>query len=102
MPTVALALLLSMALRVWSSTDAWPVRNQPDPKDLGLHNSLTVVAILGSFAAVLVVPLLSLLGVAVGWRRPSARPIVVGLIGAVALYGVLWLDIGGLGEWIGD
>ena len=102
LPTAALGLLLSMAVRVRLDWGAWPVRNQPDPKDLGLHNTITVAAILGSFAAVVVVPLLALAGSVLGRRRAPVWPPVLAVAGFVLLVVVVRGDLGGLGQWIAD
>lgn len=101
-PFVALALLLSLAVRVWITDGAWPARNAPDPKDLGLHNTATVIAILASFPAAVGVPLLALVGRRFSDRRISLLPLAVGFIGFVTLFIVLRADVAGLGDWIGD
>jgi amino acid transporter len=102
-PSAALALILSMAVRVRIQSGSWPIRNQPDPKDLGIHNTITLLAILASFVAVVAVPMLSL---ALYFRRrdravPYAPPLVA-VVGLIALFALLAGDIGGLGEWIAD
>lgn len=101
-PTVALGLLLSMAVRVWIVDGAWPARNQPDPKELGIHNSVTVVVILASFVAVLGVPLLALAGSRFSRRPIPLKPLALGLVGFALLFVVLRADVAGLGDWIGD
>lgn len=101
-PLTALGLLLSMAVRVQLQDGAWPARNQPDPKDLGLHNTVTVVAILVSFIAVLAVPLIALAAHFLGRRRVPVVPPVLAVVSLAALLLVLVADIAGLGDWIGD
>lgn len=102
LPGAALALLLSMAVRVQLDDGVWPVRNQPDPKDLGLHNTITVVAILASFVAVLIVPLMALGAYFLGHKRIPVKPPVVAVVSLAVLFLILVADLGGLGEWIGD
>lgn len=101
-PAAALALLVSMAVRVRLADGLWPVRNQPDPKELGIHNTVTVAAILASFVVVLLVPLLALAGHFLGRRRVPVAPPLVAVAGLAILFVVLAADIGGLGDWIGD
>lgn len=101
-PVAALLLLLSMALRVWIADGAWPERNQPDPKDLGIHNTVTVITILASFPAAIVVPILSLAGSRFGRGRTPFGPLILGIIGFAVLFVVLRADVAGLGDWIGD
>ncbi|MGH1492196.1 MAG: hypothetical protein ACRBK7_22885 [Acidimicrobiales bacterium] len=101
-PTAALALLGSMALRVRLDDGVWPIRNQPDPKDLGLHNTVTIMVILASFVVVLLVPLIALAGYFSGNRRVPVAPPVVGVVTLAILLAILVGDLGGLGEWIGD
>lgn len=101
-PVVALLLLLSMAVRVWIADGAWPERNQPDPKDLGIHNTITVLTILAAFPAAIVVPILSLAGPRFGRDRTPLVPLALGIAGFVVLFVVLRADVGGLGDWIGD
>ena len=102
-PVAALALLLSMAVRVRLVDGRWPTRNQPDPKDLGFHNTITVLVTLASFVVVLVVPVLALVASLAGHRgRIPVKPPVVAVAGLAALMVVLVGDIGGLGTWIGD
>lgn len=101
-PSLALFLLLTMVVRVRLSDGVWPSRNQPDPKELGIHNTLTLVAIVCSFLAVVAVPLIALASASVRRRWPDVRPILFGLIGVLVLYGVLRLDPGGIGDWIAD
>lgn len=102
-PTVALGLLLSMAVRVRLQDGVWPVRNQPDPKDLGIHNTVTLLAILGSFVVVLLVPVLSLVAYFTGpKRRVPASPPLVAIVGFAVLVVVLVTNVGGLGDWFAD
>ncbi len=101
-PVGALVLLLSMAVRVWIADGAWPERNLPDPKDLGVHNTITVLTILASFPAAVVVPLLSLARSRFGRGRTPLGPLLLGVIGFVVLFVVLRADVAGLGDWIGD
>ncbi len=101
-PTAALLLLLSMALRVWVGDGVWPQRNAPDPKDLGIHNTITVVTILGSFAAVLLVPVFALISTRFSRGRTPLGPLLLGLTGFAVLFVVLRADLAGLGDWIGD
>ncbi|MEM7325421.1 MAG: hypothetical protein AAF531_20205 [Actinomycetota bacterium] len=101
-PIVALVLLLSMALRVWITDGSWPVRNVPDPKDLGFHNTVTVVAILASFPAAIAVPILAVAGTRFSRRRIPLWPLAAGILGFAVLFVVLRADLFGLGDWIGD
>lgn len=101
-PGLGLILLGSMALRVRLADGAWPVRNQPDPKDLGLHNSITLGVILASFVIAAVVPLLALGAFMSGRRRISAGPPLLAVGGFIVLFVVLRSDVGGLGDWIAD
>jgi hypothetical protein len=101
-PALALALLCSMAARVWLTDGAWPRQDQPDPKDLGLHNTVTVWFIVGSLAAVVLVPLGSLVTLARGRRPVSPWPLTVAVGLFALLFLVLWADLGGLGDWIAD
>lgn len=101
-PVAALLLLLSMAVRVWIADGAWPERNLPDPKDLGIHNTITVLTILAAFPAAVVVPLLSLAGSRFWRGRTPVGPLVLGIIGFIVLFVVLRSDVAGLGDWIGD
>ena len=101
-PVTALVLLVSMAVRVWITDGAWPERNAPDPKDLGVHNSATVFMILASFPAALLVPLLSLITARRGAGRTPIWPLLVGIVGFAVLLVVLRADVAGLGDWIGD
>lgn len=101
-PTAAVALVLSMAVRVRIAEGVWPVQNQPDPKTLGLHNSLTIAAIIGSFVIVILVPILTLVAFALGQRRTSIKPLIVATIGFIVMFAFLRLDLGGLGDWIAD
>ena len=102
LPVVSLLLLLSMALRVRLADGAWPVRNMPDPKTLGIHNTITILGFVGSFAAVILVPVLTLAAFLFGQKRTSIRPVVLAIVGFVVLFLVLRLDLGGLGDWIAD
>jgi hypothetical protein len=102
LPVVSLLLLLSMALRVRLADGAWPVRNMPDPKTLGIHNTVTIIALLGSFVAVILVPLLTLAVFFLGQKRTSNRPVLLAIVGFVVLFLVLRLDLGGLGDWFAD
>ncbi len=101
-PVAALGLLLSMAVRVRLADGRWPTRNQPDPKDLGLHNTITVLAMLASFVVVLAVPILALVASLAGRPRIPVQPPIVAVAGLAALVIVLVGDLGGLGTWIGD
>ncbi len=101
-PWLALLLLASMALRVRLADGAWPSQNQPDPKELGIHNTITVVAILASFAVALLVPLGALVAFSTGHRPVPVRPPVVAVVGFAAVLLVLWADVGGLGDWLAD
>lgn len=101
-PGGALALLLSMAVRVRLADGRWPSQDQPDPKDLGLHNTLTVFLIVASFAAVVLVPLGSLAAFAAGRRRLSLGPLAAAVGLFAILFVVLWADVAGLGDWIAD
>lgn len=101
-PVVALLLLGSMAVRVRLADGAWPVRNQPDPKDLGFHNTATIVAMLASFLAAVLLPLGTLAAFFSGYRRVPIGPTVLAVVGFAALFLTLRADIGGLGDWIAD
>lgn len=101
-PTISLGLLLTLALRVRLADGAWPIRNQPDPKTLGFHNTLTIIGFLASFVVVVIVPLITLAAFALGQRRTSIRPVILTALGCLALFLVLRLDLGGLGDWIAD
>ncbi len=101
-PVTALGLLLSMAVRVRLEDGVWPVRNQPDPKDLGLHNTVTVAAILLSFVVVLLIPLIALAGHFFGRRPVPIIPPLLAVASLAVLFVILAADIGGLGDWIGD
>ena len=101
-PVLSLLLLGSMAIRVRLADGVWPVQNAPDPKTLGLHNTFTIIGFIGSFAAVIAVPILTLAAFLLGQRRVSISPLVLVTVGFVALFLVLRLDLGGLGDWIAD
>ncbi|MEM9564310.1 MAG: hypothetical protein AAGA93_16930 [Actinomycetota bacterium] len=101
-PTAALLLLASMVLRVRLADGAWPTRNAPDPKTLGLHNSVSVLAIVVSFVVAAVVPLATAGAFAAGHRRVPIGPLLTSLVSIVILVLVLWLDPGGIGQWIAD
>ncbi len=101
-PAAALGLLVSMAVRVRLDSGVWPVRNQPDPKDLGIHNTVTTVAILVSFVAVLLVPLIALVAYFRGHRRIPVKAPIFAVVSLAILFAVLVGDVGGLGDWIGD
>lgn len=101
-PAAAMALLLSMAVRVRLADGAWPIRNEPDPKELGFHNTATIVVILVSFASVVVVPLLTIVLARSKSRRLPIGPLLLNLVGFILLVVILRADVGGLGNWIGD
>ncbi len=101
-PAAAVLLLASMALRVRVADGIWPTRNTPDPKTLGLHNTITVLLIVASFVAAVVVPLATAGAFAAGHRRVPVGPLLTSLVSIVILVGVLWLDPGGIGQWIAD
>lgn len=101
-PVLSVVLLLSMAIRVRIGEGVWPTQNQPDPKTLGLHNTVTIGALLGSFVVVILVPMLTLAAFFLGQRRTSIKPLAVAIIGFVVMFAILRLDLGGLGDWIAD
>ena len=101
-PVLATVSLLLMALRVRIGQGWWPTHNNPDPKDLGFHNLVTSLLILGSFVVVVLLPLLAL-AIHFGARKPvSIRSLIVGAVGTLILFLILRLDPGGLGTWIVD
>jgi hypothetical protein len=101
-PVAALGLFVSMAVRVRLTDGVWPMRDQPDPKNLGFHNTVTVAAILASFVVVVLVPIIALAGFFLGRRRVAFLPPLVAVAGFAVLFATLAADVGGLGEWIGD
>ncbi len=101
-PAVATMLLLSMALRVRLSDGAWPVRNEPDPKELGIHHTITELCIVGSFLVAILVPIIALVGYGTGRRRLAVTPLLVAAVGFGVLMLILRADPGGLGRWIAD
>ncbi len=101
-PALAVVLLMSMAVRVRLADGVWPVTNQPDPKTLGVHNTVTIAAIVASFIIVVLVPIATLAAFALGQRRISIRPVVMSIVGFVVMFAILRLDPGGLGAWIAD
>lgn len=101
-PWLTLASLFVMVLRVRLAEGVWPVFNDPDPKTLGLQNTLTILGVIGSFVAVVVVPLLTLVAFITGQRHISLRPLAVVGLGFLALVLVLRLDPGGIGSWLAD
>ncbi len=101
-PVAALALLASMVVRVRLADGAWPSRDQPDPKDLGWHNSVTAVAIVASFLVVVLVLGLTGLAAVAGHRRVVVVPLLLAVGAVVILAAILWGDPGGIGQWIAD
>ncbi len=101
-PTSAVVLLATMAVRVRLADGSWPTQNQPDPKTLGLHNTVTIGAFVLSFVVVVLVPMLTLAAFALGQRRTPIKPLIVALAGFVVMFAILRLDLGGLGDWIAD
>lgn len=102
LPLVSLLLLFSMAVRVRLADGAWPTRNQPDPKDLGIHNTITVLAVVASFAVVLIVPLAALAARLLGHERSPVKAPVLAVAGFVVMLLFIRVDIGGLGSWLAD
>jgi len=101
-PLMALVLLGTMAVRVRLAEGYWPTQNQPDPKELGIHNSITVAAIVASFAVVLLIPLIALTARLLGQARTPVRPPILAVAGFVLMMLVIRADLGGLGDWIAD
>ncbi len=101
-PALSIVLLASMAIRVRLADGSWPTVNQPDPKTLGVHNTVTIAAIVISFVVVVLVPIVTLAAFALGQRRISIRPLVASIVGFVVMFAILRLDPGGLGAWIAD
>lgn len=102
LPFASLLLLGSMAVRVRLADGAWPMRNQPDPKELGIHNTVTVLAVVASIAIVLIVPLLALAARLLGQERTPVKPPIVAIVGFVLMLLVIRADPGGLGSWLAD
>lgn len=101
-PALALLLLLSMVVRVRLADGAWPSYNNPDPKELGLHYTISIVAFLGAFVAAVMAPILALVAFLRGHRSVTIAPLAVAGIGFVVYLLVLRLDVGGLGAWFAD
>lgn len=102
MPGVALLLLATMAIRVRIADGRWPSRDQPDPKDLGLHNTATVLSIVASFVVGVAVPLLAIWLFAARRRSIPIGPPIVAAVGLAVVLLVLRGDPWGLGQWIAD